>query len=339
MAAGQRRGFISGGTWCVDRNCVVSFWPGEDSIAEYLGDESEGGGSGYNLAVNMRRIDPTMPVEAITLIGDDDTGRLLLQLAAQHGIDRRQIHVAANESTQFTDAFISKASGHRTHIFRRGVASKLCPDHFDFSESNARYLHLGLPGIHDLLDNAWGEDANGWVTVLRKARAQGLNTNMELPSVDPAILSAIVRPCLPHLNLIIINDMEVGALAGMMTKPGGQTDAQACERAARNVLERGVEDMVVVHWPECAVAVPRNSAAVFKASVTIPQGQVTSANGAGDGFASGMLYGLHEGWPLEQCLRLAHANAACSLRALSTTGAIEPWRKSLELADDWGWRT
>jgi sugar/nucleoside kinase (ribokinase family) len=94
----------------------------------------------------------------------------------------------------------------------------------------------------------------------------------------------------------------------------------------------------VVHWPEAAVAVPKAGEAVHLASVRLPEGHVRSANGAGDAFAGGMLYGLHEGWPLERCLKLAHANAACSLRSLSTTGAIEPWQQTLALAGQWGWR-
>ena len=41
---------------------------------------------------------------------------------------------------------------------------------------------------------------------------------------------------------------------------------------------------------------------------------------------------------LDDALALAHASAAASLRSLSTTGAVEPWRKCLELANEWGWR-
>ena len=37
MAASDRRGFVTGGTWCVDINKIVSHWPKEDGLAEYLG--------------------------------------------------------------------------------------------------------------------------------------------------------------------------------------------------------------------------------------------------------------------------------------------------------------
>ncbi|MGL4591934.1 MAG: PfkB family carbohydrate kinase, partial [Aestuariivirga sp.] len=96
--------------------------------------------------------------------------------------------------------------------------------------------------------------------------------------------------------------------------------------------------LVVVHSPVIAIAVAHGKPTVFKRSVNIPADQVASANGAGDAFAAGMMYGYHEGWEVERCLELAHASAACSLRSLATTGAIEPWQECLALANGWGWR-
>ena len=67
------------------------------------------------------------------------------------------------------------------------------------------------------------------------------------------------------------------------------------ERAARIVLDKGVKDLVVVHSPLIALAVAHGKPTVFKRSVNIPSAEVLSANGAGDAFAAGMMYGVHEG--------------------------------------------
>lgn len=338
MGQTQRRGFITGGTWCVDNNRMVAHWPEEDGITEFIEEERHGGGSGCNFALDIKHLDPDMPVETITIVGDDKDGRFLRFLAENAGIDHRQMHFTRDAGTQWTDAFISKASGRRTHIYMRGASNVLTPDHFDFSSTNARYLHLGLPGVHKLLDKPWKDDVNGWVTVLKKARAAGLKTNIELASIDREELARLVRPCLAHLDIIIVNDAEIGALSGMETIPGGITDAVACERAARHVLENGAMEIVVVHSPAVAMAVTRDGALFKKPSAKIPGSVVAGANGAGDAFAAGMLYGLHEGHSIEDALILAHASAAASLRSLSTTGAVEHWSKCLELANQWGWR-
>ncbi|MGH6762094.1 MAG: carbohydrate kinase family protein [Phyllobacterium sp.] len=339
MTSRQRRGIITGGTWCVDRNRVVSSWPQEDGLAEYLGEERHGGGSGHNLAVDIKRLDPAMWVETVGLVGDDEEGRFLLSLAAADGIDHEQMHVSDEAGTHFTDAFVSRSSRRRTHIFNRGVADLLSPDHFNFERTKARILHLGLPGIHKRLDSPFGMDENGWVAVLRKARQAGLQTNLELASVEGDLLARLCQPCLPHLDFLIVNDFEIGAISGLVTLDSGQADVSACEKAARIVLERGAMDVVVVHSPRVAIAVTRDGRVVSKPSVNIPDALIVGANGAGDAFAAGMLYGLHEGWAIEDGLSLAHAAAATSLRSISTTTSVERSQACLELAAKWGWRS
>ena len=236
------------------------------------------------------------------------------RLPLDASIGHAQMHVISGVGTQWTDAFVSQASGRRTHIFSRGASDLLTPDHFDFSSTTARYLHLGLPGVHKLMDAPWQGDANGWVSVLRNARATGLKTNLELASIDPRELANLVRPCLPHLDLIIVNDGEIGALSGMQTVPDGVTDVEACKRAARHVLENGAMDIVVVHCPTIAIAVTRDGKVFTKPSTQIPRELVAGANGAGDAFAAGMLYGVHEGWSVDDALTLS-ACLGCGLIA------------------------
>lgn len=333
-----RRGILTGGTWCVDYNRTVSHWPGEDGLAELFDEERHGGGSGCNLALDMKLLDPSIPVETIGLVGDDDDGRYLVTTANAAGIDTRQMAVTAAAATQFCDAYVSLRSHRRTHVFHAGTGALLTPDHFDFSTTRMRYLHLGLPGVHRILDAPWQGEPSGWVAVLRSARAAGLQTNMELASIDPGLMARLVAPCLPHLDFLIVNDMEIGAIAGVETIRAGAPDRQACAHAARAVLERGAMKLVAVHCPAFAIAVTREGESTVLPSIAIPEAEIKGANGAGDAFAAGMLYGLHEGWTVAQSLKLAHASAAASLRSVSTTGAIVPWKECLSLAETWGVR-
>lgn len=333
-----RRGILTGGTWCVDYNRTVSHWPGEDGLAELFDEERHGGGSGCNLALDMKLLDPSIPVETIGLVGDDDDGRYLVTTANAAGIDTGQMAVTAAAATQFCDAYVSLRSHRRTHVFHAGTGALLTPDHFDFSTTRMRYLHLGLPGVHRILDAPWQGEPSGWVAVLRGARAAGLQTNMELASIDPGLMARLVAPCLPHLDFLIVNDMEIGAIAGVETIRAGAPDRQACAHAARAVLERGAMKLVAVHCPAFAIAVTREGESTVLPSVAIPETEIQGANGAGDAFAAGMLYGLHEGWTVAQSLKLAHASAAVSLRSVSTTGAIVPWKDCLSLAETWGVR-
>ncbi|MBB4226410.1 carbohydrate kinase family protein [Rhizobium mongolense] len=336
MAGTIRRGFIAGGTWCLDRNRRIDAWPREDSVGIAWGLEERGGGPACNLAIDIKRLDPAIPVETIGLVGNDEAGRKLVAEAERAGLDHRQMHVSDQATTHTTEAFISQASGLRTHISQIGVSALLSPDHFDFSGTTARFLHLGLPGIHPTMDAPWGDNANGWVTVLKAARAAHLETNLELCTVTPERLRGLILPCLPHLDTLIVNDKEIGALAEMETTRDGRTDVDACAAASAVMLHQGAMRLIAIHFPEGAITVTRSGEKIFVPSFKIPRNAIVGPNGAGDAFAAGFMYGLHEDWAVKDCLWLGHAAAACSLRSAGTTDGVVEWKQCLETARQWG---
>jgi sugar/nucleoside kinase (ribokinase family) len=333
-----RRGVLTGGTWCVDHNLLVDRWPQLNGRADILDAKPSGGGPGCNMAIDLRKLDPDLPIAAIALLGEDADGRFLVGLAKAYGIDHVQMHTTDAAPTNYTHAYADRSTGQRTHISYFGAGHWLTPDHFDFSRSSHRFLHLGHPGIHRHMDGPWAGEANGWVATLRKARAAGLKTNLEMASLAPERLAAIVRPCLRYLDYLIVNDHEIGAIAGLATVKDSATDPEACIAAARAVLALGASDLVAVHFPGGGIVAARDGSVTVRPSVNVPPAEVAGANGAGDAFAAGFLYALHQGWSIEPALKLAHAVAAASLRATSTTDAVETWSNCLALADRWGWR-
>jgi sugar/nucleoside kinase (ribokinase family) len=331
-----RSGIVTGGTWCVDINKLIDAWPDEETASQIYQVDRAGGGSACNLAFDIKKLDPTLPVETIGLVGDDSDGRFLIAECDARNVVRAQLHVHP-AATNFSDAYSARGSGRRTHLFFPGTSDFLAPDHFDFSQTNGRILHLGLPGVHKTMDRPWGGHANGWVATLAKARAAGLVTNLELVGIDSERLASLALPCLPYLDMLVVNDREIGALSGEATVRDGETDIAAVIGSARAIFERGAMSVVVVHFPRGAVAVTR-SGVVTKGSVRIPPAEVVGANGAGDAFASGFVYGFHERWDVSRCLALAHAAAAASMRHISTSESVESWQRCLELAESWGWR-
>ncbi len=333
-----RRGFITAGTWCVDDNKLIARWPSEDTATEVLSIDRQGGGSACNMAFGLRRLDDHMPVETIGVIGDDHAGRFLCEQCDALGVDREQITMMEGGHTFSTDAFCVENRGQRTHFFYAGVAKLLGPDHFDFSNTRARILHLGLPGAHQTMDSPWRGETSGWVAVLKAARASGLETNLELITIAPDRLAALVGPCLPLLDYLVVNDFEIGAICAIETRKIAGTDLLAVKKAMETAMRRGVIRAVVVHFPEGALALSRDGIFFGQGSLAMPAELVKGANGAGDAFAAGFLYGQHEGWGLQDSLALGHCVAATSMRALPTTTSIAPWRECLELADRWGFR-
>lgn len=333
-----RTGFLTAGSWVVDRNITVDAWPGEDMLATVQKVELAGGGPGCNFAVAMRRLNPDMPVATQGLIGAGEMGDFLLDVADAHGIDRRGLQRTDAAPTQSTDAYLSARTGRRTHILFPGCGPWLTPDHFDFSDVSARFLHLGLPGIHERMDKAWHDQPNGWVAVLRRARRAGLRCNMELVSAPDEVIRKLVRPCLPFLDTLVVNDSEIGALAERSTVGIDGTDVQMCFEAAEAVLGMGAMEMVVVHFTMGAILAGRDGMRLFIPSVAVPQTELIGSNGAGDAFAAGFFCAHAAGESAETCLRLAHASAAASLRAADTYSGIASATDCLDLAMNWGWR-
>lgn len=334
-----RRGVLSAGSFCVDFNKSVARFPEQDTVAEVLRIDRQGGGSGYNMAIDLKRLDPDFPVEAMGVVGDDDLGQFLIGACREKGIHCEGLARLPGGATMSVDAINALDTGRRTHFFHPGVAAAMNPDHFEFASTSARILHLGLPGAHAAMDAPWRDEANGWVAVLRAARAAGLMTNLELMTTSAERLADLGRPCLPHLDLLIVNDFEIGALAGIATRrTDGSTDAAAVARAIARTLEVGAMRWVVAHFPEGAVLGGRQGERVALGSAAAPASAIAGVNGAGDAFAAGMIYGLHEGWPVEKGLRLAHAAAAASMRAVSTTEGVATVAECLTLADRWGLR-
>src|SRR6185436_4119771 len=223
---------VCGGSWSVDKNKLIDVWPAEEHTAFILAEEEQCGGSGANAAVDLRLLEAPFPVDAIGLVGDDAEGRLLLAICDKFGIGREQLRTSPDLRTSHTFVMTARPTGRRTFFHLQGTHALLTPGHFDFARTNAAILHLGLPGELDTMDASWQGEPSGWVAVLKQARAAGMRTNMEFAPVPHGALAPLARPCLSHLDYLIINDAEAGEVAGITTVTHGVTDVAACEAAA-----------------------------------------------------------------------------------------------------------
>lgn len=335
----QRSGILCGVAWCIDRNVSIATWPPEETVAVVLSEDHQGGCPGHNMSTALKRLGAEFPVSAIGLVGDDADGRKLHKICDELGIDRSQLEMRKGLTTSYVMAVTAKDTGKRTFFSTAGAHAAQTPDDFDFTNSHARIVHLGLPGFHEKLDAPWKDDANGWVTTLKKARAAGLKSNLEMASFDATLIGNIVVPMLPWLDSLIINDFEAAAISRQQLIENGRTNIAACRKVLEHTMQAHTNlSFAVIHFPMGAIAMLRNGEVHEQASVNVPREIIVGSNGAGDSFAAGILLGHHEGWPMQQSLKLAHASAATSLRASSTTASIVNWRECLTLADGWGWR-
>ena len=335
----QHSGILCGVAWCIDSNISIATWPPEETVAIILAQDDQGGCPGHNMSTALVKLGAPFPVSAIGIVGDDAQGKMLHQICDINGIDRSQLEMREGLATSYVMAMTAKDTGKRTFFSKAGAHAVQTPDDFDFTKSTARYAHLGLPGFHEKLDGPWQQDPNGWVTLLKKAKAAGLKTNLEMASFETSLINRVVVPMLPWLDSLIINDFEAGAIIGKTTVVNGLTDIAMCRSVLESIMQSHSNlDFAIIHFPLGAIAMQRGGGVFAQASVNIPRDLIVGSNGAGDSFAAGILFGEHEGWSMQQSLKLAHASAATSLRASSTTASVVNWKECLSLADGWGWR-
>jgi sugar/nucleoside kinase (ribokinase family) len=337
----MRSGVLSVGTAVVDYTKKIDHLPELESLVLIDEITRSTGGPGLNLAFDVRQLDPGLPVEIVACLGQDSEGQFILDQAAQYGIDTSRMQFSPSKSSGYADALTLNSNGKRTFLFHAGSNEDLDVASIDLSQSRARILHLGALGLHKWADSPTADEPSQWVELLKRARSLGFESNMEMVQLDPQRAHELITPCLPHLSSLIINESEAGALLGISAKVEG-TDApldwEFLESMATSLMSLGIAKIAVIHTPAGAVAADSTGSTWRQGSVKIPDAEINGTTGAGDAFAAGVLYGLHENWEISRCLRLGVATASQNIQSHSTSLGVKPAEQTLAEADTRGYR-
>jgi sugar/nucleoside kinase (ribokinase family) len=229
-------------------------------------------------------------------------------------------------------------TGRRTFFHDRGANALLAPEHFDFTGTTAKRFHLAYLLLLDALDAPGADGRPRAAEVLHRARAAGLRTSLDCVSAGGDRGRAVVAPVLPEVDVLFSNDYEAEQVTGLTLGRDETLDRGAVERAARAFLTLGVREWALIHFPEGACACSAQGATLWQPSVRLPAGAIAGTAGAGDAFAAGVLFGLHEDWPMPRCLELGVCAAAASLRHPTCSAAVAPVADCLALGRQHGFK-
>lgn len=306
----NRAGITAGGNWIVDRVKTIDVWPQEERLAQILAESTGGGGGAHNVLVDLALMKAPFPLRAAGVVGNDEDGKWLMAEAFQLGIDISGLRTTREQPTSSTDVMVVRPTGRRTFFHNRGANRMLEED--DLDPGNSRIFHIGYLLLLDRVDPMAAR-------ILQRIRAAGVRTSVDLVSAEKARFQEIVVPALEHIDYLIINEIEAGECAGLaIRKPDGTFDRDALAEATRRLHRR---NLVVVHLPEGAYALGPEGEVWVPSK---PLKKIVSTVGAGDAFCAGVLYGLHEEWPIRQCLDLGHLAAAACIGHETTTGGLRP---------------
>ncbi len=333
-----RNGIFAGGNWIVDAVKIIDTWPQQDALANIFSTSKGTGGSPFNVLVDLAIMGVSFPLEAVGLVGDDENGRWILEECGRLKIDAAALQKASDAPTSYTDVMTVRASGRRTFFHARGANALLSSRHFDFGKTNAKIFHLGYLLLLDKLDEPSATHGTMAAEVLAWATDAGLKTSIDCVSEDSDRFARIVTPALKHVDTCIMNEFEAGRVTGRKVRNGETLDRAALREAMNEMLEAGVRERVVVHFPEGACALERCGAWHEHGSVRLPAGYIKGAAGAGDAFTAGILFGWHEHRPLDDALRIGVCAAAANLSDETCTGGLKPLAECLALGERFGFR-
>lgn len=328
-----RSGIVLAGIVVLDIVHIVDHWPEEETLSFIDRTEYAAGGPPHNAAAGLVKLGAPFPVTMLGAAGDDAYGETMLANARSYGLDTSHMAIIPGAVTSHTHVITCAETGRRTFFAQLGVNNRLDVEHLLPQDTNAKLYYLGSPGVARHLD-----ETDGWRKLLRIARGQGMKTCLELCPVPADLLRRHVTPCLPLCDYFVVNDYEAASITGIATTNGARLDWTAAEEACRALLKLGVIELAAIHHPDGAVAISTAGEVLRSASVNVPQLEIAGSVGAGDAFYAGMLLGVHEDWPLQQCLELGNAAAATSLHSPTTSASIRPWKECLAYAEEHGVR-
>ena len=334
-----RNGILAGGNFIIDHVKLIDAWPAQDMLATIVHETSSNGGGPYNLLKDLAAMRAPFPLSAVGLVGQDANGAWIIDDCQKAGIDTAQLHRTSEAPTSYTDAMTVTSTGRRTFFHQRGANALLSAQHFDFQQTQARVFHLGYLMLLDEMDRELPSGGTVAAQVLATAQQHGLITAVDIVSTENPRFRQITEAALPHIDHLVINEIEASKVVGTDLRSGNRVQVRACMAAAQHLIHKGVRQQVVIHFTEGAVAAKAHGQITLQGSLQLPPGFIAGATGAGDAFAAGYLWGVHEHWSTERCLELAVSTAAACLTDPTPSRGLRPVDQCLLLAKEYPART
>ena len=258
------------------------------------------GGNGANTAYVAARLG--LPAMLCSAVGRDALSQVIDGWLNDVGVDTRGV-LRSDEAATATTTVITDQALNRLAFHHRGASEIFSHHHLPPAvwETASILLISGYP-----LLPAWRPD--GVAETLAKARQAGITTAMDIgPAIGEPARLAELQPMLSSVDYFLCNAHELAECTGT-------NDIDAGMMA---ILDAGTKCVVIKQGRDGALI----READFAMPLVVPGFAVEArfTVGAGDSFNAGFLYGLSQGWDLQQATQFANAYGR-SGRVIGTGG-------------------
>ena len=336
LMTGEKKGIAIAGNMLLDVVKNIESYPSVGMLVEISDISYAVGGCAPNTAIDLARIDSSIPISAIGKLGTDENGRFIISKLQQNGVDISNVSFSVSMPTGFSDV-MSVPSGERTFFHKRGANSEFSPEDIDLDSLGCSHLHIGYILLLDRFDAEDKTYGTVMARFLHKAQSKGIKTSIDIVSASDGDFARKVIPSLKYCNYVIINELECCAIWGLEARtPSGALNRQNLELAMKKTIEAGVRDRVIIHCKEASFIMNSRYELEAVPSLRIPPEEIKGTVGAGDAFCAGSLYGLYNGMEDRQILEFASAAAACSLFEANSVDGMRTKGEILQLVNKYG---
>ncbi len=328
----ERKGITIGGIIVFDYIKIVDTYPKVGRLANILNIEHSVGGAVPNTLIDLAKMDNSIPLQAIGVVGNDELGDYVLKVLKENSINTEMIFQQNEVRTSFTDDMIVESTGERTFFHYRGANSLLDITHFDFDRISSKILHVGYPLLLDKLDSVDPEYGTVLAKTLAMAQQKGIKTSLDLVSENSDRFSKIIPPSLKYTDYCTINEIEASLTTNI---PIRDTEDKLIVDNIKPICfklkEMGVKEWVIIHSPEGAFALDETNNFYMQPSFDLPKGYIKGTVGAGDAFCAGVLYSINKGWDISKALKVGTATATTCLSKSGTTDGVKDIESMMRL--------
>ncbi len=333
----MRKGICVAGNLVVDITYPIERWPRQSELTTITeGITRSVGGAVCNVVTDLARMDKSLPLSALGVIGQDAEGDFILeQLGKYRNVDLSLL--GRKGATSFTAVMSDNRTKARTFFQYRGANALFDESFIDWEKIDAELLHVGYILLLDALDQEDAEYGTKMARLLAEARRRGLKTSIDVVTETGDRFQTLVPPALRYTDYCVINELEAQQITGVPLRDESEKlYPENMKEALEQMKELGVSTWAVIHCPEGGYGLDEENRYVSLPSLRLPDGYIKGTVGAGDAFCAGVLYGAQKRWALPESIRLGTCAAAASLSEPGASEGVGTAEEVLKLWDRFG---
>ena len=264
------------------------------------------GGSSANMAVGLARMGAKVGI--VSCLGNDSLSQFLLSFLQAEGVDTSHVQAADGFLPSLCLTEVAPPDRFPQVFYRKDPADT----RLDITQKDLNYVASGRMFVTNGTSLCASPSRESTYRALERARQAGCRVVLDVDYrsmswTSPENAGLAVRLALPFVDVLIGNELELTLVAG----------SKSLDEAIGQL--RQSVPMLVSKLGDKGTRVWTAGGSVFLEPYSV---EVVSTIGAGDGFASGFLYGLLKDLPVTECLHYGNAAAAVVVSRLSCSEAM-----------------